>query len=64
MLDGGLIEESEARIDPAMDDARRIYYKITGSGKRALKDELQRYSHLVKLTRRLGLSFIGSGGHR
>ncbi len=58
MLDSGLIEESEARIDPKMDDARRIYYKISGSGEIALKDELRRYSHLVKLTRKLGLSFV------
>lgn len=58
MLDGGLIEESDARVDPEMDDARRIYYRISGSGETALKEELQRYSHLVKLTRRLGLSFV------
>lgn len=58
MLDSGLIDESEARVDPAMDDARRIYYKITCNGERALKGELQRYSHLVRLTRKLGLSFV------
>ena len=58
MLDSGLIEESEPRVDPAMDDARRIYYKMTGSGERALKDELNRYSHLVDLTRKLGLSYV------
>lgn len=59
MLDGALIEESESRVDPTMDDARRIYYKITGSGERALKEELQRYSHLVKLTKKMGLAFDG-----
>lgn len=59
MLDAGLIEESEARIDPEMDDARRIYYKMSGNGERALKDELQRYSHLVKLTQKLGLAYAG-----
>ncbi|MGE3949797.1 MAG: PadR family transcriptional regulator [Pyrinomonadaceae bacterium] len=60
MLDSGLIEESETRVDPEMDDARRIYYRISASGELALKDELQRYSHLVKLTRKLGLAFEGS----
>ncbi|MEQ1764366.1 MAG: PadR family transcriptional regulator [Pyrinomonadaceae bacterium] len=59
MLDTGLIEESEARVDPEMDDARRIYYKITIVGEKALKDELERYSHLVKLTRKLGLAYVG-----
>jgi hypothetical protein len=30
MLDAGLVEESDKRIDPEMDDERRIYYQITG----------------------------------
>ena len=59
MLDAGLIEESETRVDPEMDDARRIYYKIAIDGEKALKDELVRYAHLVKLTRKLGLAYVG-----
>ena len=59
MLDAALIEEIEPRVDPAMDDARRIYYRLTGNGERALKDEVQRYSHLVKLTKKLGLAYAG-----
>lgn len=49
MLEAGLVEESTQRLDPAMDDKRRIYYKITGLGKKALAEELERYRHLLSL---------------
>lgn len=52
MLDAGLVAESDKKIDPAMDDQRRIYYKITGQGKRELAAELERYERVVSLTRR------------
>src|ERR1041384_585187 len=61
MLDAGLVAESEKRVDsgpdasegPEMPDSggtRRIYYKITGAGEKALAAELGRYRHLVELT--------------
>jgi DNA-binding PadR family transcriptional regulator len=49
MLDAGLVEESDKRVDPEMDDERRIYYQITGVGIKALAAELERYQHLVTL---------------
>lgn len=49
MLEAGLLEESGKRIDPAT-NKERIYYKITGLGKRTLAEELTRYRHLVSLT--------------
>ncbi len=49
MLDAGLIEESESRIDPELDDARRIYYRITGLGEKALHAEFDRLEHVVRL---------------
>lgn len=49
MLDAGLVKESDKRIDPEMDDERRIYYQITGTGALALAAELERYDHLVAL---------------
>lgn len=49
MLEAGLVEESTQRLDPAMDDKRRIYYKITGLGKKALAEEIERYKHLLFL---------------
>ncbi len=49
MLDAGLVEESDKRVDPEMDDERRIYYQITGVGAKALAAELERYKRIVTL---------------
>jgi DNA-binding PadR family transcriptional regulator len=51
MLDAGLVMQSGKRVDPNMDDERRIYYRITAFGEKALAAELDRYRHLVELTR-------------
>lgn len=47
MMAAGLVRESDKRPDPALDDERRIYYAITGSGRRALQAELDRYRAVV-----------------
>ncbi|HEX2766075.1 MAG TPA: helix-turn-helix transcriptional regulator [Candidatus Limnocylindria bacterium] len=47
MIEAGLIRESDKRPDPALDDERRIYYAITGEGRRALEAELERYREVV-----------------
>lgn len=49
MLDAGLVRESDKRVDPEMDDERRIYYQITGVGTEALAVELDRYKRIVSL---------------
>ena len=49
MLDAGLVEESDKRVDPEMDDERRIYYRITGVGAKVLAAELERYKRIVTL---------------
>jgi DNA-binding PadR family transcriptional regulator len=49
MLDAGLVRESDKRVDPEMDDQRRIYYQITGVGTQALAAELERYKRIVTL---------------
>jgi DNA-binding PadR family transcriptional regulator len=49
MLDVGLVKESDKRVDPEMDDERRIYYQITGVGAKALAAELERYKRIVTL---------------
>ena len=49
MLDAGLVKESDKRVDPEMDDERRIYYQLTGVGARALAAELERYQHIVTI---------------
>ena len=47
MLDAGLVKESDKRVDPEMDDERRIYYQITGIGAKTLAAELERYKLIV-----------------
>ena len=53
MIDAGLIRESDKKVDPKMDDERRIYYKITGLGQQSLSAELERYREVVAVARRL-----------
>jgi DNA-binding PadR family transcriptional regulator len=49
MLDAGLVRESDKRVDPEMDDQRRIYYQITGVGSEALAAELERYKRIITI---------------
>jgi len=49
MLDAGLVKESDKRVDPEMDDERRIYYQITAVGAQILAAELERYKRIVTL---------------
>ena len=52
MLADGLIEETDERPDPALDDQRRRYYRITASGERACAAEVQRWETLLHNARR------------
>lgn len=52
MMEAGLIRESEKKIDPKMDDERRIYYTITGLGQKTLAAELERYRELVGVAKK------------
>lgn len=56
MLDAGLIKESDRRVDSRMDDERRVYYQITGVGKKALAAEVERYKRIVTLAQKRKLS--------
>ena len=49
MLDAGLVSESDKRVDPEMDDERRIYYQLTSIGAQALASELERYKRIVTI---------------
>jgi DNA-binding PadR family transcriptional regulator len=49
MLEMGLIEESEDRPDPHLDDERRRYYRITPRGRKVAQAEAARMSELVRL---------------
>jgi DNA-binding PadR family transcriptional regulator len=48
MVADGLIEEIEARPDPALDDERRRYYRLTGFGRRVAAAEAKRLHSLVR----------------
>lgn len=52
MLEAGLVDEGAKKVDPDMDDQRRIYYKITGLGQKALNEELDRFERVLTLTKR------------
>lgn len=49
MLEDGLIEESDERPDPHLDDERRRYYRITALGRRVAQAEAIRLRDLVRL---------------
>lgn len=51
LLAGGLIVESAARPDPALDDERRRYYRLTPFGQRVAVVEAQRLARLVHAAR-------------
>ena len=51
MLADGLIEESDERPDPEMDDQRRRYYRITDFGRRVAGAEAERLAGLVSTAR-------------
>jgi DNA-binding PadR family transcriptional regulator len=48
LIEADLIEESNARPAPELDDARRRYYRLTKLGKRVLDAECQRLQELVR----------------
>ncbi|TMD68732.1 MAG: PadR family transcriptional regulator [Chloroflexi bacterium] len=49
MLADGLIEASDERPDPEMDDERRRYYRLSGFGQRVLQAEAQRLEQIVRI---------------
>ena len=49
LMDQELIEESDERPAPELDDARRRYYKLTRLGQRVLAAESERLEDLVRV---------------
>ena len=45
----GLIEESDERPDPHLDDERRRYYRITPHGRKVAQAEAARMRELARL---------------
>jgi DNA-binding PadR family transcriptional regulator len=51
MIAADLIEESDERPDPRLDDERRRYYRLTPFGRKVLAAEVKRLSNVVSLAR-------------
>src|SRR5512142_2379628 len=51
LIDADLIEESDERPSPELDDARRRYYRLTRLGRRVLAAESERLEDLVRVIR-------------
>jgi len=52
MLQADLIEESNERVDPEMDDPRRrSYYRLTDLGRRILRMEAERLASQVQIAK-------------
>jgi DNA-binding PadR family transcriptional regulator len=51
LIETELIEESDERPAPELDDARRRYYRLTAVGRRALDAECERLQELVRIIR-------------
>jgi DNA-binding PadR family transcriptional regulator len=49
MLEARLIEESDERPDPALDDERRRYYRITAFGEKVARAEARRLAMLLNV---------------
>jgi len=48
LIEADLIEESDERPEPELDDARRRYYRLTRLGRRVLDAECERLQELVR----------------
>ncbi|MFC3499528.1 PadR family transcriptional regulator [Micromonospora krabiensis] len=62
MTEAGLIRESDKKIDPSLDDERRVYYGITALGQQTLATELQRYRQVVAVAHERSLLPGATGG--
>ena len=57
LLAEGLVEETSERPDPALDDERRRYFRLTVSGRRAVVAELKRLEAMLAQGRAKRLLF-------
>jgi len=62
MLRDGLVEESDERPDPELDDERRRYYRITALGRAVARAEAKRLEGMVAVARAKRL--LGAGRAR
>jgi DNA-binding PadR family transcriptional regulator len=60
LLAAKMIEESDERPDPKLDDERRRYYRLTPFGRRVLGAEVARYSQAVKIAKSIGVGIAAT----
>lgn len=61
MLEDGWIDELDERPDPALDDERRRYYRLSALGEKVAMLEAKRLEKMVQTAREGGL-LTGQGG--
>jgi DNA-binding PadR family transcriptional regulator len=63
MLAVGLIEETDERPDPALDDERRRYYRLTTQGQAVVAAESRRLVRAVKVAQQKRVLIYTEGVH-
>jgi DNA-binding PadR family transcriptional regulator len=61
LLEYGFIREVESGVDPALDDSRRRYYRLTAAGRTAAGAEAERLMAVVKVARSRQLATLVHG---
>jgi DNA-binding PadR family transcriptional regulator len=51
LLDAGFIAEVVSRSDEGINDERRRYYRLTGAGRKAARDEADRLADTLRVAR-------------
>jgi DNA-binding PadR family transcriptional regulator len=51
LLEGGLVTETDERPDPALDDERRRYYRLTRLGRDVTVEEIKRLQSVIAQAR-------------
>jgi DNA-binding PadR family transcriptional regulator len=62
MLAAGLIQETEERPDPSLDDERRRYYRITALGRAVVASESRRLLRAVEVAQEKKVLAFKQGG--
>ncbi len=52
LISNGLIEESDERPVPELDDARRRYYRLTRLGRKVLELECERLQEMLRMAQK------------
>jgi DNA-binding PadR family transcriptional regulator len=62
LVEYGFIREVESRVDPALDDSRRRYYRLMPAGRTAAGTEAERLAAVLKVARARQLALLAHPG--